>query len=420
MNIENPNESLVVPKWLNKSKFESLIAKDEPDFTKIDQFTTVAAVPPGGNFASVMLRVYLDIVMKDGSQKRKSYVVKTMLESDKGGKAVNEMRYFHKEQQMYSTYLPQFEKIYRVAGHPVQLMPKCLEIGEIDGNIYFIFEDLSTRNFVAADRTKGVNMEHMRLSLRKLAELHAASVIYKERYGPYHADFDNGFARKDKIEHSVRRFEVKAPEYKAAMKTWGIDECYLKNFPTTEQYGKLCLESLNVDPQDFNVLTHGDFSPSNILFKYNENGAPSEALILDFQICKWASPTQDLLMLIILSARKDSSYKEFDNIVRIYWEYLIDFLRVLKYKKPLPQLRELQSAIYKKNNTFSAFFAVMNHLPGDLLPVCKENNLHTFNLEDEVGKSFRTKVYTNPIFVEVVKELYPICCNRGLFNFEDY
>lgn len=113
------------------------------------------------------------------------------------------------------------------------------------------------------------------------------------------------------------------------------------------------MESLNVDPQDFNVLTHGDFSPSNILFKYNENGAPSEALILDFQICKWASPTQDLLMLIILSARKDSSYKEFDNIVRIYWEYLIDFLRVLKYKKPLPQLRELQSAIYKKNNTFS-------------------------------------------------------------------
>lgn len=58
-------------------------------------------------------------------------------------------------------------------------------------------------------------------------------------------------------------------------------------------------------------------------------------------------------MLIILSARKDSSYKEFDNFVRIYWEYLIDFLRVLKYKKPLPQLRELQSAIYKKNNTFS-------------------------------------------------------------------
>ncbi|EDV53689.1 uncharacterized protein LOC6554994 [Drosophila erecta] len=418
--IENPNESLVVPKWLTRSKFESLIAKDEPDCTKIDHFTTVAAVPPGGNFASVMLRVYLDIEMKDGTQKRKSYVVKTMLDLVKGGKAVHEMRYFHKEQQMYSTYLPQFEKIYREAGRSVQLMPKCLEIGQIDGNIYFIFEDLSSQHFVAVDRMKVVSMEHMRLSLRKLAELHAASVVYRDRYGPYQADFDNGFARKDKIQQSVRRFEVKAPEYKAAMATWGIDECYLKNFPTSEQYAKLCLESLNVDPQDFNVLTHGDFSLCNILFKYDEYGVPSEALLVDFQICKWASPAQDLLMLIILSARKDSGCIELDNFVRIYWEYLIDCLGVLKYEKPLPQLRQLQSAIHKKNNTFSAFFAVMNHLPGHLLPVCKENNLHTFNLEDEVGRSFRTKAYTNPTFVEVVRELYPLCCNRGLFNFEDF
>ncbi|XP_043653738.1 uncharacterized protein LOC122620374 [Drosophila teissieri] len=420
MKIENPNESLVVPKWLNKSKLESLIAKDEPDCTKIHHFTTVAAVPPGGNFTSVMLRVYVDIEMKDGTQKRKSYVVKAMLDSDKGGKAVNEMRYFQKEQLMYSTYLPQFEKIYREAGHPVQLMPKCLEIGQIDGNIYFIFEDLSPQNYVAVDRTEGLSMEHMRLSLRKLAELHAASVIYKDRNGPYHTDFDSGFARKDKIQHAVKRFEVKAPEYKAAMRTWGIDECYFKNFPTVEQYAKLSLESLNVDPQDFNVLTHGDYSPSNILFKYDACGAPSEALILDFQIGKWASPAQDLLMLIILTAKKDSGHIEFDYCVRIYWEYLIDCLRVLKYDKPLPQLRQLQSDIYKKNNTFIAFFAVINHLPAHLLPVCKENNMHTFNLEDEVGRSFRTKMYTNPTFVEVIKELYPICCNRGLFNFEDF
>ncbi|XP_070073575.1 uncharacterized protein [Drosophila takahashii] len=156
--IENPNESLVTPKWLNKCKFESLLAKDEPDYTKIVTFTSVAAVPPGGNFTSVMFRVYLDLEMKDGNQKRKSYVVKTTLNSDRGGKAVDEMRYFQKEQ----------------------------------------------------------------------------------------------------------------------------------------------------------------------------------------------------LMMITLSAEKDLRVREFDNFVRIYWEYLIDCLRVLKYEKPLPQLRDLQSAIYKKNNTFKS------------------------------------------------------------------
>lgn len=418
--IENPNESLIIPEWLNRAKFEFLLAKDEPDYSKILQFTPVAAVPPGCNFTSVMLRVYLDLEMKDGTQKRKSYVVKTTLNLDKGGQRVNEMRYFHKEQQMYSTYLPEFEEIYREAGHPVQLMPKCLEIGEIEGNLYFIFEDLSAQNYKGKDQTKGVDMEHMRLSLRKLAELHAASVIYKDRHGPYHTDFYHGFAKKDNLQFSLNGFETKAPEYKEAMKTWGMDECYLKNFPTTEQYGKLCLESLNVDPQDFNVLTHGDFSATNMLYKYDGNGALSDAVLLDFQVCKWASPAQDLLMMITLSAEKDSRYREFDNFVRIYWEYLIECLRVLKYEKPLPQLREVQSAIYKKNNTFSAFFSVLNHLPGHLLPPCKESNLHTINSKDEEGRKLRNRSYTNPAFMEVIREFYPFCCNRGLFNFEDF
>ncbi|XP_017079837.1 uncharacterized protein LOC108113673 [Drosophila eugracilis] len=418
--IESPNESLVIPKWLNKSKFESVLAKDEPDYSKITNFTAVAAVPPGGNFTSVMLRVYLDLEMKGGTQKRKSYVVKTTLDSDKGGKAVEEMRCFQKEQHMYSTYLPEFEKLYREAGHPIQLMPKCLEIGEMEGKLYIIFEDLAAQNYVGADRNKGVNMEHMRMSLRKLAELHAASVIYRERHGPYHIDFDHGFAKKDNIQHSIRGFEVKAPEYKAAMKTWGMDESYYKNFPTTEQYAKLCLESLHVDSQDFNVLTHGDFSASNILYKYDENGSLSEALLLDFQICKWGSPAQDLLMIISISAENDLRYKEFDNFVRIYWEYLIDCLKVLKYEKPLPQLRDIQCSIYKKANTFNIFFVVMNHLPGHLLPSCKESNLHTITSTEEAGKIFRLRAYTNPTFVKVIKEFYPFLCNRGLFNFEDF
>ncbi|XP_017052354.1 uncharacterized protein LOC108095695 [Drosophila ficusphila] len=418
--IENPNESLVIPKWLTKSKFQSLLTKDEPDYNTIIKFTAVAAVPPGGNFASVLVRVYLDLKMNDETRKRKSYVVKTTLDSDKGGKAVNEMRYFHKEQQMYSTFLPEFEKIYREAGHPVQLVPKCLEIGEMEGNLYFIFEDLAPKDYVSADRTKGLNMDQMRLSLRKLAELHAASVIYKDRHGPYPIDFAHGFAKKDNIQLSVGRFESKAPEYKEAMKTWGIDESYLKNFPTAEQYGKLCRESLHVDPQDFNVLTHGDFSACNILFKYAENGSLSEALLLDFQLCKWGSPAQDLLMIITISVAKDLRLREFDNFVRIYWTYLIECLRVLKYEKPLPQLRQLQSAIFKKNNTLYAFFAAFNHLPVHLLPICKESNLHTMNSQDEIGRRFRMRAYTYPVFVEIIRELYPFFCNRGLFNFEDF
>ncbi|XP_017104268.2 uncharacterized protein [Drosophila bipectinata] len=418
--IENPNVHLVIPQWLNEAKFESLIAKDEPKAGRILTFTPVAAVPPGGNFTSVMIRVFLDLELKDGSQQRKSYVVKTTLDADKGGKAINEFRYFHKEQQMYSTYLPAFEKLYRDAGHPIKLAPKCLEIGEIEGNLYFIFEDLAIQGYLSAERTKGLDLSHMRLSLQKLAQLHAASVVYQNRHGPYPADFEHGFIKKDNIEYSLRGFNIKYPELQAGMKSWGLDESYLKKVPTSKQYGAIGLESLNVDPEDFNVLTHGDFSANNLLYKYDLNGDLQNAFLLDFQLCKWGSPAQDLLFLLTLSPEKELRIREFDNFVRIYWEYLIEYLGILKYLKPMPKLRDLHGAITKKNNTFYAFFPAINHLPTCLLPSTKESNLHSLMSKDEVGRNFRTRMYTNPAYVEVIRELYPFFCNRGLFNFEDF
>ncbi|KAH8330967.1 hypothetical protein KR067_009615 [Drosophila pandora] len=418
--IENPNEHLVIPQWLNESKFELVVAKDEPEASRILTFTPVAAVPPGGNFTSVMIRVFLDLELKDGRQKRKSYVVKTTLDADKGGKAVKEFRYFYKEQQMYSTYLPAFEKLYRDAGHSLELVPKCLEIGEIEGNLYFIFEDLAIQGYLSADRTKGLDMTHMRLSLQKLAEFHAASVVYQDRHGPYPTDFEHGFVKKDNIEHSLQGFNIKYPELQASMKSWGLDESYLKKVPTSRQYGAISEESLIVDPEDFNVLTHGDFSANNVLYKYDLNGDLQSALLLDFQLCKWGSPAQDLLFLITLSASKELRIREFDNFVRIYWEYLIQCLGILKYTKPMPKLRDLHGAITKKNNTFYAFFPMINHLPTCLLPSTKESNLHSLMSQDEVGKNFRTRMYTNPAYVEAIRELHPFFCNRGLFNFEDF
>ncbi|XP_022222766.2 uncharacterized protein LOC111074331 [Drosophila obscura] len=418
--IENPNESLVIPKWLNEDKFLALLAKDVPNFGRILQFTPVAAIPPGSNFTSILVRVYLHLELNDGSLKSQSYVVKSTLEFDKGGRLVEEFRYFQKEQQMYSTYLPAFEQLYREAGHAIQLVPKCLEIGEMDGYLYFIFEDLSSQQFVTVDRSKGLDMQHMSLSLRKLAKLHAASVVYENRHGSYPIDFEHGFAHKDNTEHSKRGFEAKVKEYTAAMQTWGIEERYLKNFPTAEQYIEMCLDSLRTDGNDFNVLTHGDFWSSNILFKYNSNNDLDSALLLDFQHCKWGSPAQDLLFIITISAGRELRLKEYENFVRIYWEHLIDCLGILSYKKPLPQLRDLHAALYKKNNTFYAFFALMSHLSAVLLPSDRNTNLHTLMSQDEAGRSLRTRLYTNPAFVEVISEVYPFYCKRGLFNFGDY
>jgi len=89
---------------------------------------------------------------------------------------------------------------------------------------------------------------------------------------------------------------------------------------------------------------------------YLPNGEIDQLILVDFQICKWGSPAIDLLFFITLSAAKDIRLKEFDYFVCIYWERLIECLKLLKYKKPMPQLRDLQTSLYKKNNSKPKFF----------------------------------------------------------------
>jgi len=61
---ENPNKSLVIPKWINEDYFNPIIEKDVKDFVSIKKFASIAATPPGENFASIMVRVIVDIELK--------------------------------------------------------------------------------------------------------------------------------------------------------------------------------------------------------------------------------------------------------------------------------------------------------------------------------------------------------------------
>ncbi|EDW84831.1 uncharacterized protein Dwil_GK14334 [Drosophila willistoni] len=422
--IENPNKDLRIPEWINPEYFDKILQKDEPNYVKILKFTPVAAIPPGENFTSTMLRIHFDLQMKDGTTKHKTYIFKTELATERGGKEIKMAGIFKKELKMYHTYLPAFEALYHSAGWShIQLAPRCLHAEETaDGDIHFVFEDLAKRQFKNVDRIKGLDMEHMKRSLHKLAEFHAASSVYVEQNGPLPEEYNAGFISEANLNLSVQGFKVKNRTYKKAMENWGLpdSEKYVKSFPNAQQYLEICKSNLKIDPQEFNTLTHGDYWSSNLMCNYLENGEIDQIIMVDFQIGKWGSPAQDLLFFITLSAAQDIRLKEFDNFVLIYWERLVECLKFLKYSKPLPKLRELQMSLYKKNNTFYAFMAIFNHLPVLQFPTDKESNLHSLMRDDEEGDKFRLRLFTNPAFANIMKDLYPFYYNRGIFQFSDF
>ncbi|KAH8232672.1 hypothetical protein KR032_011415, partial [Drosophila birchii] len=422
--IVNPNENLIIPDWINEKYFEKVLAQDEPDHVKVLKFTPVAAIPPGENFTSTMLRIHIKLEMKDASVKTKTYIFKTMLPNERGGSEITDFGLFPKEAKMYETYLPAFEALYKAAGWDIQLAPKCLHTEERNGDIHFIFEDLCVKRFKNMDRTKGLDMEHMTKSLHKLAEYHAASAVYEEQHGPYPNEFFEGFvSRKPEIKKFHEDFfRLKEKALKKAMLTWGMKDAekYVKAFPTKEQFWAQCESTLDLDPSEFHVLNHGDFWPSNLMSSYLPNDSLDKLILIDFQITTWGSPAVDLLFFLFLAPTNDLRLKEFDNFVRIYWDRLIECLKVLKFKKPLPQLRELHRSLYKKNHSFYAFFSIIGHLPIILFPTDKDSSFHHVIAETEEGENLRLRMLTNPAVGTVLKDLYPFLYNRGILNYEDY
>jgi len=95
---------------------------------------------------------------------------------------------------------------------------------------------------------------------------------------------------------------------------------------------------------------------------YLPDGSLDQLILIDFQLTTWASPAVDLLFFLTLSPEKDLLIKEFDHFVRIYWERLIECLKVLKLKKPLPKLRDLQSSMNNKHYSFYRKIYIKNAL----------------------------------------------------------
>lgn len=176
------------------------------------------------------------------------------------------------------------------------------------------------------------------------------------------------------------------------------------------------------------------------MFNYLPTGELNKLVFLDYQFCKWGSPAEDLLLFITVSAAQDIRVKEFDHFIYIYHERLIECLKILGYKKPIPKLRDLHKALFDQKNSFygkswfflsslwccynkfyiSAFFACFNHLAMIMLPNDNDSNINNFCRPDEQGIQFRMKAFTNPRYVEAMKQLFPFYHKRGLFNFSDY
>lgn len=340
-----------VDEWLNETFFGKVIKnhlklnnKDkEYSFVMIDN---KPAVKPGENFMAVLIRSSIVIKKIDGTEESLSYIVKVLIPNDFNETMVTECGVFPKEQKMYSLIIPEFEKLYSDVGAQVTFGPKCYYTTNEPTPI-IVMEDLSTYEMI--EKNLGLDEFHTQSGLSWMAKFHAASMVYREKFGAFSDEFSSGV------------FSMKvAPTYQPYLE--GYMDFYidaLKSLPHGEKYvekaekwrgvlySAIC-KNLEYDENSLNVLNHGDMWSNNLMFRYDENRLITDIKLVDYQLNFWGSAASDIYYFMMSSWNIEIKIKKYDELIKFYFNGLVENLKLLKYDRNLPTFEDLKQELSKR------------------------------------------------------------------------
>ncbi|EDV49485.1 uncharacterized protein LOC6553969 [Drosophila erecta] len=405
---DHPNQIL---NWLNVSDFAEVISSVEPEFEKIVSGSWSSATKPGDNFASKLLKVDIETQLKDNTAKTFSYILKVQPSSTPDN--FNDANMFPKEMEMYRKYVPAFEKLYKDAGLTVTFSANSFVLNTPVNEEYLLMENLLTIGFKMADRMKGLDMEHTKSTLKKLAQWHAASIKYKELNGPYPPLYDDGIYIEQKRDIFHNMFASAKDAYIRIFGTFeGADEYVPKLGWIVDNHVDQVLADARINEQEFNVLNHGDAWINNIMFQYDEEGRLKETYLLDHQNAKYGNPAQDLYYFLMSSAELDIKIDQFDHLIRWYHENLVEHTSLLQYNGFVPSLSELHSILIEH-----PAFAVGTII--STLTVCLTDegfNPELFFVETPESEAVRLKLFGNERYKAHIEKIMPWLNRRGLLD----
>lgn len=405
------------PEWLNKEFFKDILVKNY-GCTEIINVVVTSTGGKGENYASMMFKA--DVTYKTNNEEKSEYfIVKSMHTNEQESQMLTMFGIFPKEIEMYQKNIPILEAILKDAGEDIQFGARCFKTGS-EPLEYIVMEDLTRKSFKCEVRQVGLDLEHSKAILEKLAKFHAASAISYELNGPFSEKFNEGMLN----EKMISMFEEMAATNHQIMvdviRKWpDIGEKYadlLEPFKTGLFAKAVKAVQKNPEP-GFNVLCHGDLWTNNFMYTHDEDNNIKEVLLVDYQMCVWSSPAIDLLYFIVGSPTIDIKVNEFDTLVHHYYTILVQTLKKLKYQKKIPSLTDLHVDILRRGifglmNCFGVMSVILLEPDND----CKMENMMN---SDEAGLKFKQRMFTNPRFFEHMQKLLPFFEKKGILHLDD-
>lgn len=339
-------EKYKIPNWITADIFQKVLHETVKDFKAIKNFKVCPALAPGENYATVMLKVHVDCLLQSDKVEKYTLMLKVAHDNEIYRTEMTKWHMFTTEAGMYRKIVPEFEQFYREKGIDIHFGAKAYELPVQEE--YILLEDLSRRGFRNAKRQNCLDMDQCKGVLKKLAQFHAASAIWVQKYGEFPQLYSRGMIREDGSSLLGPMLNDGLKHVLKATKIIKNSEIF---YPVLLEFADHLMEQVFLQTKTnenyFCVLNHGDCWANNIMFQYNEQGHLQETYLVDLQLPGYGTPAQDLLYFIFSSAQYEIKINRFDEMISYYHENLISHLKLLGYRKKLPQLRDLHQIILR-------------------------------------------------------------------------
>ncbi|XP_070143480.1 uncharacterized protein [Drosophila kikkawai] len=305
-----------IPDWVTAELFEDVLKTDIEGYSKVKNFKAEIGSAAGENYATIMLRIHVEVELKDGKFKKVSFMMKLPHQLEILQEMTKKNNMFDMERSMYLQYVPEMEALYKAAGLEITFGAKSYDLKNAKSD-YVALEDLGMRGFKNANRLEGLDQTHTERVLLKLAQWHAASAVRVATKGPYPEDLIIGFFKDDNRPMMTEMTRSLGEKFLKCCATYEGNEAYIEKVKELQPVimDKM-FEMAKVDPTEFNVLNHGDSWSNNIMFQYDAFGKIKEVYMVDYQLPKYGTVAQDLQYFLLSSTKFEDKLSKFDYYIK--------------------------------------------------------------------------------------------------------
>ncbi|XP_017052340.1 uncharacterized protein LOC108095682 [Drosophila ficusphila] len=418
MSKEKNNTTYLAPTWLTRDYVEEkLRSYFENKCLILLNLEIKPALGNGENYASVMTRINVEYTTNSSKAKESTrFLVKTTFsDKDPAAEVLLDYGVYTREMDMYEQILPKLANLVRSElGDSRKLFAGTVNVDRSQNSI--IFEDLSLEHYKVADRLKKLDMAHTHLVLEKLANFHAAGAALAERHPDIFAkNFDRGF-----FNQHTRGYEpIMKNLLQALSRSLELDPDLKERYQAkidrlvenVMDYGE---KATSIVPGDFLTLAHGDLWTTNVMFQYDSENHPTNAIFIDFQFSMWTSPAIDLHYFFSNTLQEHIRLKHQPELVQFYYYKLRDALKRVKYSGHVPSLFAFHQQF--RSRAFYAAFASLCFEPSQAYNGKEEASMEQIISSSESAMRFKNDLYQNAETRRKMRLTLPFLDELGLLD----